>query len=250
MKKLSIFETSILGLFLGVIIATYLTFIISTEGYIGSIISLISLRPILELIPLTTDSALYVSFAFFVFVYLIYGLILGIIIHYINKPKLITLPIIIILGSVMFEGFTNYSKQISDRSNPKSYSIATVINSIPKVPKQYFGNEATGDLNGDNIDDIAFLIHRNDKDRGVLYYLTTALSTSTGRVGTNLIFLGEKIIPQDISIEDGLITINYSTDKSTTTKQQFAHLKDGNLEKTTKIIAEEASTTDKTSTSI
>jgi hypothetical protein len=242
MKKLSVFETSILGLFIGVIISTYLTFIISNDHLVGNILSWISLRPILNLIPVTENTTLFVSFAFFVLIYFIYGLIIGAIIHFINKPKVLVIPLIILLLGISFEEFNNYSKPVVRDSNLESYSVANVIRAVPQTPKQYFGNEATGDLNGDNKDDIAFLIHRDDEDRGTLYYLTAALSTSTGHVGTNLIFLGEKIYPQNISIENGLIEITYNTKTSTTSQQQFAHIKDNNLEKTTKITMQASST--------
>jgi len=247
MKKLSIFEAGILGLFIGVIIATYLTFIISSEGVVGNILSLISLQPILNLLPIAENSILFVSFAFFVFVYLLYGLIIGIIIHFISKPKILIIPLIIIIGGIGFEEFINHSKPITGQSNFDSYSVAAVVRSVPQTPKQYFGNEAIGDLNGDNKDDVAFLIHRDDEDRGKLYYLTTAIGTSTGYIGTNLIFLGEKISPQNISIEDSLIIIDYITKTSSSTQQQFAHIKDGILEKTIKITTEKATTTEKTS---
>jgi hypothetical protein len=242
MKKLSVFETSILGLFIGVIISTYLTFIINNDGLVGNIISWVSLRPILNLIPATENSTLFISFAFFVLVYFIYGLIIGAIIHYINKPKILIIPLIILLLGISFEEFNNYSKPVARDSKPESYLVSNVVTAVPKKPKQYFGNEATGDLNGDNKDDIAFLIHRDDEDRGTLYYLTAALSTSTGHIGTNLIFLGEKIYPQNISIENGLIDITYTTKTSTTTEKQFAHLKGNNLEKTTKITTQATST--------
>lgn len=242
MKKLSVFETGILGLFIGVIISTYLTFIISNDRLVGNIISWISLRPILDFIPLTQNSTLFISFAFFVLVYFVYGLIIGAIIHFINKPKILIIPLAILLLGTSFEEFNNYSKPVAKDSSLESYSVANVIRAVPKTPKQYFGTEAIGDLNGDNKDDIAFLIHRDDEDRGTLYYLAAALGTSTGHVGTNLIFLGEKIYPQNISIENGLIEITYNTKTSTTSQQQFAHLKDDNLEKTTKIKVQATST--------
>ncbi len=112
--------------------------------------------------------------------------------------------------------------------------------SVPFVPvhrapvhEQYFGpsstDEATGDLNGDGKDDVAFIIDRHDLGKSTLYYLTAALATATGHAGTDLIFLGDKVTPRTISIVNGSIVISYSIGTATTTHQMYETVVNGNL---------------------
>src|SRR3954464_3031069 len=56
--------------------------------------------------------------------------------------------------------------------------------SATHVVTQYFGNEASGDLNGDGIADMAFIITQNGGGTGTFYYAVAALSTKNGIMGT------------------------------------------------------------------
>lgn len=74
----------------------------------------------------------------------------------------------------------------------------------------YFGNEATGDLNADGKDDVAFILTQSTGGSGTFYYLAVALRTDTGYKGTNAIFLGDRIAPQTTEVKDGEIVTNYA----------------------------------------
>lgn len=75
---------------------------------------------------------------------------------------------------------------------------------------QYFGNEATGDLNGDGISDIAFLLTQNAGGSGTFYYVVAALKTLDGYQGTDAVLLGDRIAPQSTEIKNGLLIVNYA----------------------------------------
>jgi hypothetical protein len=82
--------------------------------------------------------------------------------------------------------------------------------SASKTVIQYFGNEAMGDLNGDGVDDVAFLLTQNGGGSGTFYYAVVALKTSDGYQGTNAILLGDRIAPQTTGITSGRVVVNYA----------------------------------------
>lgn len=75
---------------------------------------------------------------------------------------------------------------------------------------QYFGNEAIGDVNGDGVDDLAFLLTHTAGGTGTFYYVAAILSGSTGFVGTDAVFIGDRIAPQSTEIQGGRIVVNYA----------------------------------------
>lgn len=86
----------------------------------------------------------------------------------------------------------------------------SVPGSVSKVVTEYFGNEATGDLNGDGIPDTAFLITQNPGGSGTFYYVVAAIKTPTGYQGTDAVLLGDRIAPQTTEITDGKLIVNYA----------------------------------------
>ncbi len=94
-------------------------------------------------------------------------------------------------------------------------STISVANSSSTVTTQYFGNVAQGDLNGDGIDDYAFLITQNSGGSGTFYYVVVALKTADGYKTTNAFLIGDRIAPQTTEIHsDSLeLRVNYATRK-------------------------------------
>ena len=91
---------------------------------------------------------------------------------------------------------------------------AKIANSADKIIVRYFGNDVTGDFNGDNFDDIIFLLTYNTGGSGTFYYVVVALKTANGYVGTNGVFLGDRIAPQSTEFRDGEIIVNFADRKS------------------------------------
>jgi hypothetical protein len=92
--------------------------------------------------------------------------------------------------------------------------VAAVPGSAARVVTQYFGNEATGDLNGDGVPDIAFLLTQNSGGSGTFYYVTAAIKTASGYEGTDAVLLGDRIAPQTTEIRDGKLIVNYAERKA------------------------------------
>ena len=81
--------------------------------------------------------------------------------------------------------------------------------SADMVDTEYFGNDATGDLNGDGMDDVAFIVTQDPGGTGTFFYVVVALKTPTGYQGTTGVLLGDRIAPQTTEIKDGELIVNY-----------------------------------------
>ncbi|HQT82715.1 MAG TPA: hypothetical protein PLW99_01020 [Candidatus Paceibacterota bacterium] len=87
--------------------------------------------------------------------------------------------------------------------------------SASSVVTQYFGNVATGDLNGDGKPDVAFLITQSTGGSGTFYYVVATLITPDGGYeGTNAVLLGDRIAPQTTEIRNGELIVNYAERKA------------------------------------
>ncbi len=82
--------------------------------------------------------------------------------------------------------------------------------SSSKTVTQYFGNEAEGDLNGDGVSDIAFLVTQTSGGSGTFYYVVAGVKTDEGYTGTEAVLLGDRIAPQTTEIKDGKVIVNYA----------------------------------------
>jgi hypothetical protein len=69
------------------------------------------------------------------------------------------------------------------------------------------------DLDDDGDDDAALFLRKTGQGSGTFYYLAAARKTSEGFVGTDALFLGDRILPENISIQTGIVTARY-TDRS------------------------------------
>lgn len=85
--------------------------------------------------------------------------------------------------------------------------------SASKLITRYFGNEAIGDLNGDETADVAFLITQDGGGSGTFFYAVAALKTLKGYKGTNAVLLGDRVAPQATEIMDKEIIVNYAERK-------------------------------------
>lgn len=91
---------------------------------------------------------------------------------------------------------------------------ATVPGSALKTVTRYFGNSATGDLNGDGKPDVGFILTQNSGGSGMFYYAAVALKTAHGYQGTNAVLLGDRVAPQTTEIRNGELIVNYAERKA------------------------------------
>jgi hypothetical protein len=89
----------------------------------------------------------------------------------------------------------------------------TVPGSASKTITQYFGNEVRADFNNDGKEDVAFLLTQDGGGSGTFYYVAALLSSKEGYVGTNAIFIGDRVAPQTTEFQNGEIIVNYADRK-------------------------------------
>lgn len=88
--------------------------------------------------------------------------------------------------------------------------LVTLVNGVSEVPAapgsatkvvtRYFGNEATGDVNDDGLEDFAFLVTRDTGGTGLFYYAVVILQVPGGFKATNAFLVGDRIAPQSTDI--------------------------------------------------
>ncbi|MFC1789546.1 Kazal-type serine protease inhibitor family protein [Patescibacteria group bacterium] len=87
----------------------------------------------------------------------------------------------------------------------------TAPGSATKIITMVWSEPVFGDINRDGFDDAAMIITHDPGGSGTFYYAVTAIrDPETGKaVGKNAILLGDRIAPQNISINEGVILVNY-----------------------------------------
>ena len=104
----------------------------------------------------------------------------------------------------------------------KSVTLVNGISEVPaapgsaaKITTRYFGNETTGDLSGDGLPDMAFLVTQDTGGSGLFYYAVVAIKTTDGYKTTNAFLVGDRIAPQStyIPANSQELQINYAERK-------------------------------------
>lgn len=152
------------------------------------------------------------------------------------------------------DGFANQiaitlvgSVAYKDASYEVAGQVVTLVNGVSEVEAapgsaatittRYFGNEASGDLNGDGASDVGFVLTQSTGGSGTFYYAVAALRTNSGFAGTNAVLLGDRVAPQTTEIRDGVLIVNYvdrnpgepMTAQPSVGVSKYLHVVDGRL---------------------
>ena len=236
MKRFTIFETSIIGVLVGTIVAAYLTFATSTNGFIGTVLNWVSFRPFINSTGIFLGNELVRDFFFYIVVYALYGALIGLFLKKtswtITSTIAIALVGIAIISEQILGGSGLHTSTNTDNVAAVFIPVAALHQKakVQDAPVQYFGMEAYGDLDNDAVADVAFIIPRYAEHTNTTYYMTAAIATSTGHIGTNLLYLGNTIKPQTISINNGTVIITYTKGNATSTKEMYARIINNNLQ--------------------
>jgi len=112
-------------------------------------------------------------------------------------------------NEVSVKDYKNTSYKIEGQSILLTYGfseIESVLGSASKIVTRYFGNEIKHDLNDDGREDIIFILTQERGGSGQFFYAVAALNTPAGYVGSDGYLLGDRILPQSISIDEGITT--------------------------------------------
>jgi heat shock protein HslJ len=83
-----------------------------------------------------------------------------------------------------------------------------------KLVTQYFGNELRKDLNDDGREDVVFILTQQPGGTGTYFYAVAALNTEKGYMGSQGVFLGDRIAPQTTeSGKNNIVVVNYAERK-------------------------------------
>lgn len=136
---------------------------------------------------------------------------IGIYLLYMKKVSIILIAVIlIIIGFVIYR--TNLTDQPvkQDLSHDGIYTIAgqkvTLKHGVSEKGVRYFGNDLQHDLNEDGRLDTVFFITHETGGSGTFYYIVARLDTTNGPVGSDAVFLGDRISPQTITLDEGKTT--------------------------------------------
>jgi predicted Rossmann-fold nucleotide-binding protein len=78
---------------------------------------------------------------------------------------------------------------------------------------QVFGEPVYGDLSGDGVKDAALFLTVQLGGSGTFFYAVEAIKMGEIYKGTNAVFLGDRIAPQNINIIDGQAVANFAERK-------------------------------------
>ncbi len=137
-----------------------------------------------------------------------------------KKTHFYGILILVVIGAwafFVFRADTTDQKEATDYKNA-TYTIAGEqvvltdgISETNTTTTRYFGNEVMYDFNGDEKEDVAFLLTQETGGSGTFFYVVAALKTDEGYLGSEALFLGDRIAPQTTEVnEKGQIVVNYA----------------------------------------
>lgn len=103
---------------------------------------------------------------------------------------------------------------LSGESIPLHNGIFTrpiALGSASQERIQAFGEPSYGDLDADGDEDAVLFLTQEGGGSGVFYYVAVALREGDTYRGTNALFLGDRIAPQTINIQEGKAVANFAT---------------------------------------
>jgi hypothetical protein len=83
----------------------------------------------------------------------------------------------------------------------------TALGGESKTVIRYFGNTLTHDIDGDGEEDVFFLITQETGGSGTFFYAVGALQRDGGYIGSQAVYLGDRIAPQTTGPGEGRIVI-------------------------------------------
>lgn len=114
-------------------------------------------------------------------------------------------------------GYKNALYQIGDQyvQLRDGYAETNIPGSDAKVVTRVFGNEIVTDLDGDEDQDVAFIVTQETGGSGTFYYAVAALRTPEGYIGSYGYLLGDRIAPQSTALSQNpdhkfVVTFNYA----------------------------------------
>jgi hypothetical protein len=104
-------------------------------------------------------------------------------------------------------------------------TVETFPGAASKTLVQFHGDPVFGDLNGDGLQDAVVLLRQVTGGSGTFYHLAAAINRGGAWVGTEAVFIGDRISPKPPAILFGVVTVDYfdrrPDEAKATTPSQF-----------------------------
>jgi hypothetical protein len=78
-----------------------------------------------------------------------------------------------------------------------------------RTTTELYGQPHFGDLDEDGRTDAAVILVRETGGSGTFFYVAATLDREDVCQGTNAVFLGDRIVPQEVAIHNGIVTVRY-----------------------------------------
>lgn len=142
-----------------------------------------------------------------------------------NKNRWFILLVVAVIGLGIYMFFGQRDAATFDPLNTTYYidgqsvilvdgksEVEAAPGSASKTTTMIFGEPVMGDLSGDGNADAAIFLTQSSGGSGTFYYAAAAIRGMDGNMarGTNTIFLGDRIAPQNIEIKNGKMIANYA----------------------------------------
>lgn len=89
-------------------------------------------------------------------------------------------------------------------------TVEMVPGAASKTVVQIFGEPASGDLINDGVADTAVLLVETTGGSGTFYHVAAALNHEGAFVGSHAVFIGDRIAPQLLAIQHGVVIVDYA----------------------------------------
>jgi len=90
------------------------------------------------------------------------------------------------------------------------FEVSAAPDSAAMVTATVFGAPAYGDLDGGGNADAALILVYQTGGSGTFYFVAAAVNGAEGYQGTNVEFLGDRVIPRAIRIQDRTVVVNFA----------------------------------------
>ena len=90
------------------------------------------------------------------------------------------------------------------------FEAAVAPDSAMKIRTSFSGDSVTGDLDGDGDEDTALILVHDPGGSGTFYYVAVSENWNGHHRGTNGVMLGDRIVPKDLKIRNGVVIVKYA----------------------------------------
>ncbi|HEY4493706.1 MAG TPA: hypothetical protein VJB98_03750 [Candidatus Paceibacterota bacterium] len=128
-----------------------------------------------------------------------------------TRYKIIGVVIVLAIVGVALLTRGGDSANVGDTENGSLDRVVYEVEGGTTTGVETFGEPVFGDLDGDGeLSDAAVWLTYDGGGSGTFFYAAFALKDSGGYVASKALFLGDRIAPQNIEIQDGLAVYNYA----------------------------------------